>query len=121
MEPAEQHRQAGKVKTITTETELSIANASPVNSASAADAGPQHDLTSDEASTRLKKFGPNAMPDTRAHPFRMALEKFWSPVPWMLEASIVLELVLGKYVEAAIIALLLMFNAGLGFFQESRA
>jgi H+-transporting ATPase len=51
----------------------------------------------------------------------MALKKFWAPIPWMLEAAIVLELVLGKYVEAAIIAVLLVFNAGLGLFQESRA
>jgi H+-transporting ATPase len=78
-------------------------------------------LTSDEAGRRLAKFGPNAMPDTSVHPLRMALEKFWAPVPWMLEAAIVLELVLGKYVEAAIIALLLVFNAALGLFQESRA
>jgi H+-transporting ATPase len=33
----------------------------------------------------------------------------------------VLQLVLGKYVEAAIIAGLLVFNAALGLFQESRA
>jgi H+-transporting ATPase len=39
----------------------------------------------------------------------------------MLEAAIVLELVLGKYVEAGIIAVLLLFNAALGFFQEGRA
>ncbi len=39
----------------------------------------------------------------------------------MLEAAIVLELALGKYVEAAIIAALLVFNAALGLFQESRA
>jgi len=61
-------------------------------------------LSSDEARHLLEKFGPNAMPDTSVHPLRMALEKFWAPVPWMLEAAIVLELVLGKYVEAAIIA-----------------
>jgi H+-transporting ATPase len=61
------------------------------------------------------------MPDTRVHPLRMALEKFWAPVPWMLEAAIALELALGKYVEAAIIAGLLIFNAALGLFQESRA
>jgi len=78
-------------------------------------------LTSDEARRRLEKFGPNAMPDTSAHPLRMALEKFWAPVPWMLEAAIVLELALGKYIEAAIIAGLLVFNAALGLFQESRA
>jgi H+-transporting ATPase len=78
-------------------------------------------LTSDVARRQLAKFGPNAMPDTSVHPLRMALEKFWAPVPWMLEAAIVLELVLGKYVEASIIALLLVFNAALGLFQESRA
>src|SRR5208282_5703319 len=78
-------------------------------------------LTSDEARRRLEKFGPNAVPDTAVHPLRRALAKFWAPVPWMLEAAIVLELVLGKYVEAAIIAVLLAFNAALGFFQEGRA
>jgi H+-transporting ATPase len=78
-------------------------------------------LTSDEARTRLEKDGPNAMPDTSAHPLRNALAKFWAPVPWLLEASIVLELVLHKYYEAAVIAALLVFNAALAYFQESRA
>jgi len=78
-------------------------------------------LTSDEARRALEKFGPNAMPDTSLHPLRMALEKFWAPVPWMLEAAVVLELALGKYIEAAIIAGLLVFNAALGLFQEGRA
>jgi H+-transporting ATPase len=81
----------------------------------------QSGLTSEEARRRLKTLGPNTMPDTSAHPLRMAVEKFWAPVPWMLEAAIVLELALGKYVEAGIIAILLVFNAALGLFQESRA
>jgi magnesium-transporting ATPase (P-type) len=38
-----------------------------------------------------------------------------------VEAAIMLELLLANYVEAAIIAALLVFNAGLGLFQESRA
>src|SRR5579862_7355393 len=78
-------------------------------------------LTSDEVRRRLEKFGPNAVPDTAMHPLRRALTKFWAPVPWMLEAAVVLEVVLGKYVEAGIIAVLLAFNAVLGFFQEGRA
>ena len=75
-------------------------------------------LSSDEAGIRLKKFGANSMPDTSAHPLRSAFSKFWTPVPLMLEAAIVLEVVLGKYVEAAVIMALLVFNAALGFFQE---
>ena len=78
-------------------------------------------LTSDEARARLAKDGPNAMPDTSAHPLRNALAKFWAPVPWLLEASIVLELVLHKYYEAVVIAALLIFNAALAYFQEARA
>ena len=78
-------------------------------------------LTSAEASTALAKFGPNAMPDTSVQPWRMALAKFWAPIPWMLEAAIILQTVLHEYVEAAVIAALLVFNAGIGFFQEGRA
>jgi len=78
-------------------------------------------LTSDEARLRLEKSGPNSLPDTASHPARRALEKLWAPIPWMLEAAIVLELVLGKYGEGGIIAVLLVFNAVLGFFQEGRA
>ncbi len=81
----------------------------------------QAGLTSEEARRRMAKFGPNAVPDTSVHPLRSALAKFWAPVPWMLEAAIVLQIVLGDYVEAAVIAALLLFNAALGLFQESRA
>jgi H+-transporting ATPase len=78
-------------------------------------------LTTDEAKTRLEKDGPNAMPDTSAHPLRNALAKFWAPVPWLLEAAIVLQIVLHKDLEAAVIAGLLVFNAALAYFQEGRA
>src|ERR1700728_3646388 len=78
-------------------------------------------LTSDEARARLAKYGPNAIRDTTLRPWRMALTKFWAPVPWMLEAAIILQAVLHEYVEAAVIAGLLVFNAALGFFQEGRA
>ena len=83
--------------------------------------GSPNGLTSDEARRGLEKSGPNSMPDTSSHPARRAIEKLWAPIPWMLEAAIVLEVVLGKYVEAGIIAVLLVFNAALGFFQEARA
>jgi H+-transporting ATPase len=78
-------------------------------------------LTSNEARTRLTKYGPNAMPDTAIQPWRMALAKFWAPVPWMLEAAIILQTALHEYIEASVIAGLLVFNAALGFFQEGRA
>ena len=66
----------------------------PDKSAGHAADGSLSGLTIDEADLRLKKFGPNAMPDTAVHPLRSALSKFWTPVPWMLAAAIVLEVVL---------------------------
>jgi H+-transporting ATPase len=78
-------------------------------------------LTSAEAQVLLEKVGPNSMPDTALHPLRRAIDKLWAPVPWMLEAAIVLQLALHKFTEAAVIAGLLVFNAALGFFQEGRA
>ena len=78
-------------------------------------------LTSEDAGRRLSASGPNAVGDVVEHPIGRALKKFWAPVPWMLEAAIVMQFALGEYVEAAVIAFLLVFNAGLGFFQEGRA
>ena len=67
------------------------------------------------------RSGPNAMSNAAVNPFLTALTKLWAPVPWMLEAAIILEIILGKYVEAGIIAGLLAFNAALLLFQEGRA
>jgi H+-transporting ATPase len=78
-------------------------------------------LTESVALTRLEQDGPNSLADTSVHPLVNALGKFWAPVPWLLEASVGLELVLHKYFEATIIAGLLIFNAVLAFLQEGRA
>ncbi len=78
-------------------------------------------LTSDEARRRLSQFGPNATPDVTPHPLRLILGKFWSPISVLLEVAIVLQLGLGEYIEATVIAVLLVFNAAIGFFHESRA
>ena len=86
-----------------------------------AEANPSIGLTNAEAERRRQTFGPNAIPDVSAHALGRAIEKFWSPVPWMLEGAIALELVMGKYVEAMVIGLLLVFNAALSYFQEGRA
>jgi H+-transporting ATPase len=83
--------------------------------------GPFIGLTASEARQRLEKDGRNAVVDVAQHPVRRALNKLWAPVPWMLEAAIILQLGLGDYVEAAVVSLLLLFNAALGFFQEGRA
>ncbi len=61
------------------------------------------------------------MPDVSVRPIINFLSKFGLRFPWLLEASLILEICLHKYFEAAIIAGLLIFNATLAFVQEGRA
>jgi H+-transporting ATPase len=78
-------------------------------------------LTGDEARRRLATYGTNTVQDVVQHPINRAVKKLWAPVPWMLEAAVLLQLALGEYFEASAIGFLLVFNAALGFFQEGRA
>ncbi|WP_298334381.1 plasma-membrane proton-efflux P-type ATPase [Ferrimicrobium sp.] len=80
-----------------------------------------HGLTTAEVAQRRKQYGPNAIVHPKEHPFALFLKKFWAPVPWMLEVTLILELALGKSAEAIVIALLLVLNSVLSFSQESRA
>ncbi len=78
-------------------------------------------LTSEEAQKRLHKYGPNKLPEEKPHFILHFLGKFWAPVPWMLEVIILLELVLGKWAEAWIIAALTLFNALMSLLEEGKA
>jgi H+-transporting ATPase len=78
-------------------------------------------LSTREAQERLRQVGPNKVPEERRHPGVVFALKFWAPVPWMLEATIILELVAHKRDEAVIIGVLLLFNSVLGFVQENQA
>jgi H+-transporting ATPase len=78
-------------------------------------------LTTQEAAELVAKFGPNSVAEEREHPLRVLWSKFWAAVPWMLEAAVLLEILLHKKIEAAVIAGLVVFNAGLSFLQERNA
>ena len=78
-------------------------------------------LTSGEARRRLDQLGPNTVAEDTPSLWGALLAQFWAPVPWLLEAAIVLQIGLGQHLEAGVIAGLLIFNATLGVFQESRA
>jgi H+-transporting ATPase len=78
-------------------------------------------LTTAEAEQRLRHYGPNRVEPERRRPLLTFLGKFWAPVPWMLEATVALEILAHKRDEAIIITVLLVFNAVLSFFQENQA
>ena len=78
-------------------------------------------LSEAEAAERLARFGPNALVEKRRHLVRALAAKLTGPVPFLLEAAVVLELATGKVTEAAIVAALVVFNGVLSFVQEGRA
>ena len=82
---------------------------------------PTQGLTTAQARQLLATAGPNAIASLHDNPLRRALGKLWAPVPWMLEAAIVLQIFLGDLLQAGVVATLLLVNVALGFFQEGRA
>ena len=78
-------------------------------------------LSQEEASKRLKEYGPNMVTERKRNPLILFLLKFWAPVPWMLEITAILTYVLHKYLDMEIILFLLIFNSIISFMQEYRA
>ena len=70
---------------------------------------------------RLREHGPNAVAQKAPGMARAALLKFWGLIPGMLEIAIVLDLLLGRWVEALVIVVLLLVNGFMGLMQEKRA
>ncbi|MFZ5440338.1 MAG: HAD-IC family P-type ATPase [Myxococcota bacterium] len=78
-------------------------------------------LTEQQVAERRARWGPNALPAEVERPWRDFARRFWAPIPWLLEATIALQLFLAEYVEAAVIGVLLVANAVIGLVQERRA
>ena len=78
-------------------------------------------LTSEEAKARLAQYGSNEVREAKPSALLTLLRKFWAPVPWMLEATIALTLLTARYLDAAIIGFLLVFNILISVLQEGQA
>ena len=78
-------------------------------------------LTHAEALRRRKEAGANIVADRQRPGWLTFALKFWGPIPWLLELAALVQLGLHEFVDAGVIAGLLLFNATLGFIQEGRA
>ncbi|AWR85456.1 cation-translocating P-type ATPase [Meiothermus taiwanensis] len=86
-------------------------------------------LSQREAADRLARYGPNTLPEQPPEPlWRRFLRQFRSPLIYILLFALLVELALWFYegrqgapFEALAILIILLFNAGLGVWQERRA
>jgi H+-transporting ATPase len=72
-------------------------------------------LTDSEAELRTQKFGYNEVVEKRKSPIVEFLSRYWGPMPWLLEFTILLSYFIQHYLEAVIILGLLTINALIGF------
>ncbi len=78
-------------------------------------------LSSEEAAKRLREFGPNALEEKKRSALLRLLSYFWGPIPWMIEIAAILSALVRHWDDFWIIVALLVFNAGVGFWQEYTA
>jgi H+-transporting ATPase len=81
----------------------------------------QKGLSSSEAEKRLQQYGPNEIQEKKANPLKKLLGYFWGPIPWMIEAAVIMSAVIQRWPDFGIILTLLMVNAIVGFWQEHKA
>jgi H+-transporting ATPase len=78
-------------------------------------------LTAAEAAKRLTQYGPNEIAEKADNPLLKFLSYFWGPIPWMIEAAVILSAVVRHWLDFGVIALLLCTNAVVGFWEEHQA
>jgi len=78
-------------------------------------------LSQAEAQKRLTQYGPNEIEEKKTNPFLKFLTYFWGPIPWMIEAAVILSGVVRHWLDFFIILLLLVSNAVVGFWEEHQA
>ncbi|VAW78107.1 Lead, cadmium, zinc and mercury transporting ATPase; Copper-translocating P-type ATPase [hydrothermal vent metagenome] len=78
-------------------------------------------LDSGEAARRLRQYGPNALEEKKVSLLLKLLGYFWGPIPWMIEVAAVLSALVQHWADFVIIIILLVFNAGIAFWQEYTA
>ena len=78
-------------------------------------------LTQAEATKRLTQYGANEITEKKTNPLLKFLSYFWGPIPWMIEAAVILSGVVRHWPDFGIILLLLVANAVVGFWEERQA
>ena len=78
-------------------------------------------LTQAEAQKRLVQYGPNEIKEEKTNAFLKFLTYFWGPIPWMIEAAVILSGIVRHWLDFFIILLLLCSNAVVGFWEEHQA
>ena len=81
-----------------------------------------HGLSTDEATSRLTKYGPNQLPDAKtSSPLLRFLYQFHNMLIYVLIAAGAVTAMLGHWIDTSVILAVVFINAVIGFVQEGKA
>jgi H+-transporting ATPase len=78
-------------------------------------------LTKTEVKERQQRGGLNEVPEAKQSMVVLFLRHFWGLTAIMLEITILVSFILGKYADVYLIGGLMLFNAVISFIQERKA
>ncbi|HDO35955.1 MAG TPA: plasma-membrane proton-efflux P-type ATPase, partial [Nitrospirae bacterium] len=78
-------------------------------------------LAPEEAKKRLEQYGYNEIPEKEESIFHRVFRRFWGPIPGMIEVAALLSAVVRRWEDFTIIMILLLTNAFIDLWQESKA
>lgn len=78
-------------------------------------------LTEAQAEDRLKKDGLNEVPEPEFNFFKEFMSKLWNLSAWILEGALLLECILGKWIQSLFVLLMLLFAAFNGATQKKKS
>ena len=82
---------------------------------------PKTGLTSSEAIRRQQEFGLNRLETKEESWLTRLFHRFWGPIPWMIETAAILSASVKRWEDFTIIMIMLLVNAFVDFYQESKA
>ncbi len=79
-------------------------------------------LTSPEAAERMKRFGPNKLPEKEGRgPIAIFIAQFKNPLIYIIGVAAIISLILQEWTDATIIIIVILLDSIVGFLQEYRA
>jgi len=83
--------------------------------------GAEQGLSGAEAAERLDRYGRNTLAEQDRRVLLEFLGHFWAPIPWMIEAALILTAVTARWTDFSIILVLLLLNGLVAFWEEHQA
>ncbi len=78
-------------------------------------------LSGEEVEKQREKYGYNEIKEKKESWAHRLFRRFWGPIPWMIEIAALLSAIAKRWEDFIVIMIMLLVNAFVDFYQESKA